>query len=127
MTITTWNRQLYSLKSFSSANYPLLRSFSITCGDLQDSYYEWTSFESLSIHNMHYLETISIGAKTIPNTKYLSLLSKKHCMSFFSDLPKLRTVELNSVINVYSFVLDSNNIIVFLFPRLAIFEGNHFE
>ena len=89
LTFRTWNGwirdnrgyKVYDgLISLSLAYYPILKSFSIECGNLQESYYEWGNFESLSIHNMHYLETISIGAKTIPNTKYLSLLSKKHCM-----------------------------------------------
>ena len=80
LSLVTWYRGVYndySLTSLTLTNYPILRSFSFTCGNLDDSnYYQWTSFESLSIHDLPLLETIYIGIKTIPNTKNLRISSR---------------------------------------------------
>ena len=73
--MVTWHRGNNGLTSLTLTNYPILRSFSFTCGNLDYSYYTWRGFESLSIHDLPSLETITIGIKTIPNTKFLNIFS----------------------------------------------------
>ena len=73
-----YSDQYTGLTSLTLTNYPILRTFSFTCRYLDDSDYTWRGFESLSIHDLPSLETITIGIKTIPNTKYLNIFSKNN-------------------------------------------------
>jgi len=94
LSLVTWdgydNYGKYTgLASLTLTNYPILRSFSFTCGNLNYGDYQWTSFESLSIHDLPLLETIYIGIKTIPDTKNLRISSKIFNIAYIYRFTKI--------------------------------------
>ena len=78
-------------------------------------YYQWDYFTSLSIHDLPVLESINIGINTIPNTQYLNIFSNNIFTKLRIDLPKLKTIELHSIVNVYSIIFDSKSSVYSLF------------
>lgn len=78
-------------------------------------YYQWDYFTSLSIHDLPVLESINIGINTIPNTQYLNIFSNNLFTKLRIDLPKLKTIELHSIVNVYSIIFDSKSSVYSLF------------
>ena len=65
----------YGLTSLTLTNYPILRTFSFTRGNIYDGDYVWDQFEFLIIHDLPSLETIRIGEGTIPNCGLLNIYS----------------------------------------------------
>ena len=106
LVITCWSSGFTSL---TLTNYPILRSFSM----IKD--YQWDYFTSLSIHDLPVLESINIGINTIPNTQYLNIFSNNIFTKLRIDLPKLKTIELHSIVNVYSIIFDSKSSVYSLF------------
>ena len=71
--------------------------------------YQWDYFTSLSIHDLPVLESINIGIDIIRNTQYLNIFSNNIFTKLRIDLPKLKTIELHSIVNVYSIIFDSKS------------------